>query len=298
MASHRPSGRMSWIVEPSGALDRGPPPARERDGVDREVVVGPAGGEEHFLAARRPGKPLLSPVPLGEHGPLAREVHDGDEAAVVVLQRVLEERDAVPLRRESQVAHVPARFAEDLPDGKLQPVLPADVSDDGQVRAVGRPVGFADTLQDLSRGRPLDRHPRERAVEEIVRDVAGARQDGKLAPRRDRKQMDVGESAGVGPRKVGTQREDLGNAPLDRRAEDDLSVRREARLEDRLLPERQLREGGPGRRPAPLYSTSGDVGRRDGRREDRHRHSDENAAPRRGGFRGDGPNPGRREPGQ
>ncbi len=93
--------------------------------------------------------------------------------------------------------------------------------------------------------------------------------------------MDAGEPAGVGSRKIGAQREDLRRASLCRRAEDDrLPVGRETRVEDRLLPERQLREGGSRLgADAHLEPPAGEIGRRDGRDEDRRgRHAEQRRA--------------------
>ena len=231
----------------AGAFERDPAFARQADRVDPEVVVGVPRGEHDFVSRRRPGQSLLAPVALREDRLLPCEVHDGDLAAIVVLEGVLEERDPVPARREARVAEVAARLGEDLAGRELQPVLPADVADHREIRPVRRPVGLAHAVQDLPRRAAFQRHPRERALEETVRLVPGAREDGELSLGRDRKQVTGAQGARARAGIVRAEREDLRRVSGRSRAVDDrLSVRSEPSVEDRLLPERELREGRDG----------------------------------------------------
>ena len=174
-------------------------------------------------------------------------------APVVVLDGVLEERDAVAARREARIAEVPARLGEHLSDRILEAVLAVDVARDREVRAVGRPVGLAHAVHDLARRAAFDRHPRERSEEDAVPKVARVGQDRELALRRDGEQCHPGLAGRRGAGIVRPQREDLGRVARGRRAvEDGLAVGREARVEDRLLAKRELSERdarGPRRRP-------------------------------------------------
>ena len=268
----------------SRAFERGPPAARERHGEDVEGAVGVAGREQDLLPVGRPGEALLAPEPVGQNGLPALEIHDGDLPPVVPLDRVLEESDPVAARREPQVAQVAARLAQDFSDGELQAVLSADLADHGEARAVGRPVRLAHVLENVSRRPSLERHLRQRALENVVRDVARARQQREVAARGDGEQVHAAQAQRPGLRELRAHREELRRVPLQGRAVDDRpAVGSEAGVEDRLLAVRQLLKGGAAPPGRVLRAAPGDIGR-GGRPGEEHgdRRRKEPALPVRG----------------
>ena len=167
----------------AGALEGDAPPARKVDREDLEHVVSGPGGENDLSPVLRPREAFFAPVPVGERDLLSGEIHDSDAAAVVELEGMLEERDPLPVGREPDVGKVSARLEQDFSERVLESVLAAHASRDGELRSVGRPVGFADISRQLARRPALERHPGERSEEHLVAEKAGVRQHGKLAAR-------------------------------------------------------------------------------------------------------------------
>src|SRR5207249_9157266 len=145
------AGRLHWHVAEKVVPGRDPPavwsdvqdgqtaralrgdaqPAVERHGMDLEVAPGVTRREENFAAVRGPGEAFFSPVAVGENLLPAGEVHDGHSPAIVVLGRMLEERDPLAVGRDSRVREVPSRLRENFADGILQAIPSVDVPDDG-----------------------------------------------------------------------------------------------------------------------------------------------------------------------
>ena len=183
VTSHEPAPGAGDVVhrQPPGAAEGDPPVSGEIDAVEGLSAPCRAGGEEDLVACLRPGKALLPPIVAGEDGALSRPVHDDDRPAVVPLRGVLEEGDPVASGRDTKVAQVARGLVEHLADRELQPVLPVRHPNDGQLGAVGRPVGLTDILEDLSRGGAPERDPGERADEQPMRGRSG-RWSGRPAP--------------------------------------------------------------------------------------------------------------------
>ena len=132
--------------------------------VTRETVPG---GVPDLLSVGRPGEPRLG-VLLGRQRPLLPgPVHDRERAPVVETTRMVEERDERGVARDTGMGDPTERFVENPSDGKLQPVASLRLVNNGEILAVGRPVGVFDALEDLSGGSAGERRDGERSNREV-----------------------------------------------------------------------------------------------------------------------------------
>ena len=159
--STRPARETSWIRKPSGrrASRRSRP---ERLTAYKEEFVPPPvrRREPDLLAIGRPREPL-DPWPLLRERALAPgEIHHGHRAAVVHLERMVEEGDSVRFGGEAGEADVSDRFVEHFSEGKFQSPASADVAGDDQACPVRRPIRLLRVLRDGTGGAAGDRGPR------------------------------------------------------------------------------------------------------------------------------------------
>ena len=168
------------------------------------------------------------------------EIDDGDVTTAVDRHRVLEEGDAVALRRHVDVAEPAVRPVEHPADRKLEGVASALGPHDGQRLAVWRPVGGSHVLEHLARSAAANRQSCQHGV--LPRSF---QQDGHLAVARHG--LEIGlelERAGLGAARL--RRVDLERAAFEVGGIDDgAPVGREPRERDRAAPERERLEARP-----------------------------------------------------
>ncbi len=156
---------------------------------------------------------------------------------------MVEERDEVALRRDARVADPAPGLVEHLADRVLEPRLARDGAHDGEVRAVGSPIGPVHVFEKLARRPARERHLRERAApDEPARPVA-LEGDRELARARDREDLGVRQHERARLGALGSRREEPAGLAFPRRAVDHRApVRGEARGEDRAAPEAEALE--------------------------------------------------------
>ena len=126
-----------------------------------------------------PSLSFLAPILARECDHLARSIDDLDESAVVAAKMMLEEGDAVAVRRDANVAQVAVDFVERRPDWIFDLIFGVDNAHDREPTAIGRPIGVAYVLEPGTRRR-TEREARECAVKNIVMGVGRAGQDREL----------------------------------------------------------------------------------------------------------------------
>ncbi len=200
---------------------------------------------------------------------LSGTVDEGGRSRVVALNRVVQECDLVAVLGDPRVGDPARGLVEDLPDGILEPDLPAVLTNDGETPAVRGPVGPEHVLEDLLR-RAAAGHPqaRQRARARERDGAVAIQRNGHLTRWRHGEHFRVQEAEGTGLRAVESRDEDLERAPIPtRRVEDRLAVRRESRRTDRPAAERELVKLR-GRHVAGAFSEP--VGRRHPRQREGH----------------------------
>ncbi len=178
---------------------------------------------------------------------VAIAIDDRDVAVVVGVERVIGEGDEPPVPREPRVRDVAARFVQRLADRELEALAPFGAADDGQVRAVGCPVGFAHVLCDGT-GRATEQgHPGERPLSHpaFERMPEG---HGQLPLRRDRQQKRVRKVEPRRPRSVAAREPGADRLTVPRgRIDEALSVCSEPAAPDRAVLVRETHEVRRGR---------------------------------------------------
>ncbi len=116
------------------------PSARSRRAIDR---FRPRGREPELLPAGSPGEPPDGREAVGERLLLAGSIHDRERAAVVVEDRMLEEGDEAPVRRDARMADPARRLVERLSIGKSRRFCrrSRERPRDSRRRATSRPSG-------------------------------------------------------------------------------------------------------------------------------------------------------------
>lgn len=109
---------------------------------------------------------------VGQDRSPARAIDHRDEPGIVGEQRVIGERDAAAVRGEADVADVSRAAIEHVADRELETLECPQSSNDGQVRAVGRPFRFTNLLGHDPRcaaqhGRASERACPDPAVEAV-----------------------------------------------------------------------------------------------------------------------------------
>jgi hypothetical protein len=212
--------------------------------VNDEAAAAETGGKENFVTGGRPGQPAFAPIAIGEHGVVSGEINDVDGAAVVPFARVLEVGNAIAARREAQIAHIAADFAEYIADWIFEAILAAGFPDDGELRAVRRPVGLTYAFLDLAGRAAAERHAGKCASEQAVPNVAGIQENGELALGRDSEELGVRRTDRLRLWIFRANHENLWSVAGDGSTVDDgLFVGSESGLKDRLAAKVQLAEG-------------------------------------------------------
>ena len=174
-----------------------------------EAATAEARRKQNLIAARRPGQSPFAPVAIGKHGIVSSQVDDVHRAPVIPLARMLKVRDAIAPRRNAHVAHVAADLAEHMANGILQAILSRDFANDGELRAVGRPVRLPYTFLNFARSAPVQRHTRQCTDKEPVPDVPRAGENREFPLGRHGEQLHAGRAERLGLGIVGAHREDL-----------------------------------------------------------------------------------------
>ena len=126
--------------------------------------------EPDLVAIRPPGHSLHALRFAAERPPRAgRDGDHDDNAAIVIDERMIEERDRVAARTEPRRADPADGVVENLADRKLETAAPGDGVHDGQA-PIRRPVGFLDVVEDLARRAAGDRNLRQRPAVSNVPD--------------------------------------------------------------------------------------------------------------------------------
>ena len=210
VTSTRPLFETSWIVRPPVPCDQDPPTARPRRRAKRPMNPSDAAVNQTSEPSGDQHEPLSADERLRDRPTLSGTVDDGDRARVVALNRVVQERDLVAVRRDPRVGDPAGGLVEDLPDGILEPDLPALLTNDGETLAVRGPVGPEHVLEDLLR-RAAAGHPetRQRARPRERDGAAAVQRNGHLAGWRHGEHLGVREAEGTRLRTVEPGDEDL-----------------------------------------------------------------------------------------
>src|SRR4029453_15506019 len=118
-----------------------------------------ASARPDFIASRRPGDP--GDGEWTGHTHLAVRIDDLHISVVVSAQRVVDERDESPVRRDAYVAQPAGGVIQGLSDRIVEPVAVPHVARHRQALAVGRPVGVLHVFEDLARRAPGQRNTRQ-----------------------------------------------------------------------------------------------------------------------------------------
>src|SRR5437867_9687717 len=162
---------------------------------------------------------------------------------------MLEERDALAIRGDAQVAQVAAGPVHHLADRILEAVLSIDEPDDREVLTIGRPRRLPHFLKDLPRRGAPERRPGQRTGEQTMREIPRPCQDRQLAALRDVEKVGVDRADPLRLGVFGPDGEELSPVAGEGGAQDDrFSVGHESRVEYRLWLKGHAVEGDAGAR--------------------------------------------------
>ena len=193
--------------------------------------------------------------------------------------------DSISPGRDPHIAHVTAHLAEHFNDWIFEPVLAPDLTDDGELRAVRRPVGLPHAFFDFARGPAVQGHARQGAGKEPVPDVPCTHQNRELTLGGDGEQLHSGWAERRWLGITGTHRVNLRRISRDRGAIDDGVFVGEGGLKNGFAPEVQLAKGNR------LRSAPGEWAAEQGGQSEGGKHRSQ--CPRKpGGAESDGRAPG------
>src|ERR1700733_11792571 len=162
-----------------------PASAAKIDGAQGTRFAVFVGGEPYFVALGRPGKPLFTAVFAGQNFVMTLEINQGNVAAVVTEERMIEERDLVACGREVDVADVSGGLIENLARRILEAELTVDAASDGEIRSVFVPVGIGDVVEQFASRTTAERSFRQPAGRDPERPEVAIERNGYVAVGRD-----------------------------------------------------------------------------------------------------------------
>src|SRR5271154_3101135 len=154
---------------------------------------------------------------------------------------MLQERDRLAIGGDARMTDPAGTLAQDLADRIFESVLATYVANDGEVLAIGRPVGPLHPLEDVARVATVDGHPSQSAGLGVGPGGGRFGEQSDVAGRRDAHQLLAVTIEGTRLRALGAGDEELGGLTLPGRAVDHrLAIRGESRGADRAATEGEL----------------------------------------------------------
>ncbi len=187
---------------------------------------------------------------------------------------MVDERHALSVGRDPDVADPPFGLVQDLLDRVLEPVPPLDGAAHRELAAVGGEVRILDVGQDLPRRASDERDAREGPSRLETVDELPVERDRELARRRDGedvsgRQVERARLGALRPHRL----EPEGLSLPARSVDDRLAVGREARREDEAAPERELPVGRNARPRRAAPRAPGEPGGTERREREDGRHA-------------------------
>jgi hypothetical protein len=155
---------------------------RARD-ADRENIAARVAfrGEPDFVAFWIPRQAARAAPRRRSRDLLAIPIDDDGRAAIVSEQWMLDESEAIPVRRRPDLTDPVTRLVQHITDRTFDAMPAADVACHDEVLAVRCPCGLANVLANRARRATADRHARERSRCHIARNVMAAKRQRELA---------------------------------------------------------------------------------------------------------------------